>query len=127
MTSNSKNPHADFKPEVLGRVDAVLTYASLDKKVMKELVSKQLKQFNERLKSKQLKVRLADHFIELLCDRGYDPTYGARPLQGVFNKMVIRPLSQKILAGELMEGDATLDWIDGELKVAFKVQANAKV
>jgi ATP-dependent Clp protease ATP-binding subunit ClpB len=124
MTSNSKNPHVDFKPEVLGRVDAVLTYLPLDKKVMKELVSKQLKQFNERLKSKKLKVRLADHFVELLCDRGYDPTYGARPLQGVFNKLVIRPLSQKILAGDLMEGDATLDWIDGELKVAFKVNAN---
>jgi ATP-dependent Clp protease ATP-binding subunit ClpB len=45
MTSNSKNPHVDFKPEVLGRVDAVLTYAALDKKVMKELVIKQLKHF----------------------------------------------------------------------------------
>jgi len=92
---------------------------------MNNIISKQLKQFNERLKTKKLKVRLADHFVELLCDRGYDPTFGARPLQGVFNKLVIRPLSQKILAGDLTEGDATLDWIDGELKVAFKVNANA--
>lgn len=123
MTSNSKNPHLDFKPEVLGRVDAVLTYLPLDKKIMKELVKKQLKSFNERLKTKKLKIQLAEHFIDLLCDRGFDPTYGARPLQGVFNKLVIRPLSQKILAGDLAEGDATLDWIDGELKIAFKVNA----
>lgn len=122
MTSNSKNPHLDFKPELLGRVDAILTYNSLDKKVMRQLVEKQLKLFNERLKGKTLKVKLTEHFIDLLCERGFDPNFGARPLNAVFGKMVVRPLSKKLLEGSLPDGEVALDWIDGEIKVALKLK-----
>ncbi len=115
MTSNSKNPHADFKPEVLGRIDGMLEFNSLDKSVMGQLVEKQLVQFNERLKSKDLKVDLTDHFTNVLCERGYNEQFGARPLNTVFNKMIIRPLSKMILSGNIPVGDLKLDWKDSEL------------
>lgn len=53
MTSNSKDIYRDFKPEVLGRFDAILNYKSIGKEVMNELVEKQLRQLNERLKGKK--------------------------------------------------------------------------
>ncbi|MCB9093696.1 MAG: AAA family ATPase [Halobacteriovoraceae bacterium] len=118
MTSNSKNPQLDFKPEVLGRIDAILNYHALDKGIMEQLVGKQLRLFNERLKVKSLNVKLSENFKNLLCDRGYDPQYGARPLNAVFNKFVIRPLSKKILQGDLPEGSLELDWKDGEMSMS---------
>jgi len=121
MTSNSKDPHLDFKPEVLGRIDAILTYLPLNKNVMRNLVEKECVFLNERLRTKNLKIKLAEHFIDVLCERGYDPHFGARPLNAVFSKLVSRPLSKKILEGNLPEGSAVLDWIDGELKFALKV------
>jgi ATP-dependent Clp protease ATP-binding subunit ClpB len=107
MTSNSKNIEVDFKPEVIGRLDAVLEYNSLDKSVMKELIMKQVKLLNARLKSKNLEVKLDESLMSRLLEQGYDPKYGARPLNSVFNKLVTRPLSKKILNGEMPTGVIT--------------------
>ncbi|MBP9674039.1 MAG: AAA family ATPase [Bacteriovoracaceae bacterium] len=115
MTSNSKNPEQDFKPEVLGRVDAILNYNSLNKSVMKELVLKQLEELNKRLKDKKLEIVLNEKALELLEERGYHPQYGARPLESTFNRMVIRPLAHKILKGECPEGKFLLGFKNDEM------------
>lgn len=117
MTSNSKNLKADFKPEVLGRMDAVLTYHSLDKSVMKQLVDKQLKFLNERLKSKKVQLKLDEIAYATLEEQGFDHQYGARPLNGVFQRLVTRPLSKKILEGNLHEGDLLMGWNGHEMVI----------
>lgn len=108
LTTNSKNIEEDFKPEVLGRLDAVLEYNALDKNVMTNLIDKQLKLLNERLLSKKIKVELSGTTREKLAQLGYDSRYGARPLQSVFNREVIRPLSKKVLEGEISQGQITV-------------------
>jgi ATP-dependent Clp protease ATP-binding subunit ClpB len=110
LTSNSKNPDLDFKPEVLGRLDSILTYKSIDSSIMQKLVDKQVKNLNERLKSKNIEVRLHEGAERVLCDQGYDPKFGARPLQSVFNRLVNRPLSKELLSGRLEEGKYLVDW-----------------
>ncbi len=110
MTSNSKNPKADFKPEVLGRIDGVLTYLGLDKRVMRQLVDKQLKLLNERLKSKKVVLKLDKKAVDTLEEQGFDFQYGARPLNGVFQRLVTRPLSKKILEGNLSGGELLMTW-----------------
>jgi ATP-dependent Clp protease ATP-binding subunit ClpB len=117
MTSNSKNPKEDFKPEVFGRIDAVLTYHGLDKRVMRQLVDKQLRLLNERLKSKKVILKLDKKAYETLEDQGFDFQYGARPLNGVFQKLVTRPLSKKILEGNLQGGDLLMSWNGHEMEV----------
>lgn len=117
MTSNSKNPKEDFKPEVLGRMDAVLTFHSLDKTIMKRLVDKQVKLINDRLKGKKVHLRLDDKAYETLEEQGYDAHYGARPLNSVFQKLVTRPLSKKILEGNLLEGEMLMSWNGSEMQV----------
>lgn len=113
MTTNSKNPELDFKPEVLGRLDGVLTYNSLDKSVMSDLVQKQISLLEKRVKGQKFELQFTDKAIQHLADVGYDETYGARPLASVFNRLVIRPISKMVLAGKLEEKKVTVDF-DGE-------------
>lgn len=115
MTSNSKNPKEDFKPEVLGRIDAVLTYHAINKSVMRELINKQMKLLNERLKSKKVTLQLDDKAFETLTEQGFDPHFGARPLNSVFTRLVTRPLSKKILEGSLQEGNVAMSWNGHEM------------
>jgi ATP-dependent Clp protease ATP-binding subunit ClpB len=99
LTSNAKNPEMEFKPEVLGRLDARIQYNALDRNVMTSLVNKQIKLLKNRLKNSNLQVEFTQEAIAHLANVGFDEKYGARPLQTVFNRLVIRPLSKKILAG----------------------------
>lgn len=116
MTTNSKNPEMDFKPEVLGRLDAKLSYRALDNSIMRQLIDKQLALLNERLKGKKLELRLDTTAYKTLTDQGYDATYGARPLNAVFNRLVTRPLSRLILEDKLPQGEVKLAW-DGQQMV----------
>lgn len=109
LTSNSKNIELDFKPEVLGRLDAKLEFNSLGPEIMEELVIKQFRLLNERLKAKNIEITPSEEAINFLRERGYNPQYGARPLQVVFQREVNRFLSHKILNGELEEGLFKLD------------------
>ncbi|WP_417334999.1 ATP-dependent Clp protease ATP-binding subunit [Halobacteriovorax marinus] len=118
LTTNSKSLELDFKPEVLGRIDARLNFNELSEDVMHELVSKQVRLLNDRLTEKELTVELGDQLIDHISKLGYDPRYGARPLQSVFNRIVVRPLSKQILKGELGRDRIVLNWSDasgGEL------------
>jgi ATP-dependent Clp protease ATP-binding subunit ClpB len=117
LTSNSKAPEVDFKPEVLGRLDAQLFYRTLPIEIMDRLIDKELNALNSRLEAKNIKIQLSSHFYKTLAERGYSETYGARPLSTTFQKFVIRPLSSMILNGECRPGEFELDYKDGGLKV----------
>ncbi len=112
LTSNSKDYQNEFKPEVLGRLDAILNYKTLGKSVMTKLVEKQLLELNEKLKEKNLKIDLDQKFKDELAILGFDEKYGARPLAHVFQKMVVRPLSKKVLMGEVLEGNYLMSYIN---------------
>lgn len=118
LTSNSKNPQMDFKPEVLGRLDSILNYNALDKGVMINLVEKQIKLLSKRIKSQNFKVSFSKEAKDHLAEVGFDEKFGARPLQNVFNRLVIRPLSKKILAGSLDENSViNIDLKNNELVI----------
>jgi ATP-dependent Clp protease ATP-binding subunit ClpB len=110
LTTNSRDLKADFKPELLGRLDATLTYLPLGKEVMEELIKKQLMLLNARLKAKKITLSLSDEVMSYLCEHGHDDTYGARPLNALFQRVVIRPLSVRLLEGNLSEGPLTAQW-----------------
>ena len=121
ITTNSKNLEADFKPEVLGRLDGILTYQSLDASIMRSLIEKQLKLLNDRLLGKDLKIELDDLTFVELAKRGYDAKFGARPLQTVFNKYITRPLSRRILEGDLPKGNLKAHWTnDPHINICFE-------
>lgn len=112
LTTNSTNLEADFKPEVLGRIDSRLEFKSLDSSVMSQLVEKELHLLNGRLKAKNLELTLSPETLDVLCKRGYDPVFGARPLKTTFNKRVTRPLARLISQEEGVEGKFVVTWKD---------------
>ncbi|MDE3269150.1 MAG: AAA family ATPase [Pseudomonadota bacterium] len=101
MTTNSTSIEDDFRPEVLGRIDEILTYEKLNRSVMDKLVLKNLEQINQRLFSKGITVSLDEQTILTLSKEGYSPKYGARPLETVFHRKISVPLSRMIVEGEL--------------------------
>ncbi len=120
LTTNSKDVELDFKPEVLGRLDAILDYSALEGDVINNLVRKELSFLNERLQSKKLKLELDDEVVVALASRGIDERYGARPLKSVFNRLVTRPLSRKLLEGSLEEGILKGHWSESDKVVNFQ-------
>ena len=117
LTTNSNDPERDFKPEVLGRLDARLEYKPLGKNVMANLVEKQIKLLQSRLKSKKMEIEFSQDAKNKLAELGYDEKFGARPLQSVFNRLVIRPLSKFILKGEEGTGAVSVTLKDDQINL----------
>ena len=115
LTTNSRDIENDFKAEVLGRLDGVLSYSSLGPSVMASLIDKQMALLNERLKSKGISLEMNNALVANIASQGYDERYGARPLNAVFNRLIIRPLAKKLLSGTLAEGHFVVAMDQGEL------------
>lgn len=124
LTTNSKDLERDFKPEVLGRIDGILNYHELNRSIMTSLIDKQLALLNSRLQSSQIELEMDAEVYKRLSESGYDERYGARPLQSVFNRVIVRPLSQYILSGD-HQGEKLMAYLDresGQLVARFEMR-----
>ena len=93
-----------FRPEFLNRVDEIILFHRLRREDMSEIVDIQLKRLNRLLEDRKIGLSLDAKARQWLADKGYDPTYGARPLKRVIQKWVQDPLAQMLLAGEMPDG-----------------------
>ncbi|MDQ7006345.1 MAG: ATP-dependent chaperone ClpB [Acidobacteriota bacterium] len=96
---------ATFRPEFLNRIDAVLIFDRLDREAIRQIVSVQLERMRPLLAQRELELELSEKAVDFLADQGYDPAYGARPLGRVLREQVLEPLSEKLIAGEVLSGD----------------------
>ena len=104
-----------FAPEFRNRLDGVITFAKLGKEVMMKIVGKFLVELKDQVKDRNVKIEISDDALDALVDRGFDPKNGARPLQRVIDKDIKRPLSRKLLFGELADGGhVMIDFKDKE-------------
>ncbi len=95
---------ANFKPEFLNRIDDTIIFHNLSPEQLAKIVAIQLERLKTRLGEQNMELVLADQAITFLAEKGYDPTYGARPLKRVIQKHLENPLSMKILKGEILPG-----------------------
>jgi ATP-dependent Clp protease ATP-binding subunit ClpA len=93
-----------FAPEFRNRLDAVVKFKSLEKKVVEQIVEKFVKDLNQQLKDKNVEIILTAKSTSWLADKGYDRKMGARPLARLIDTEIKSPLSRKILFGELKNG-----------------------
>jgi ATP-dependent Clp protease ATP-binding subunit ClpC len=106
-----------FRPEFINRMDSVVIFRSLNKEDIQKIVSLELDKVAERLKDHSLVLAASEEALSLLASQGYDSEFGARPLRRVIQQKVEDPLSDRLLAGEFVNGD----WVkvdindDGEL------------
>jgi ATP-dependent Clp protease ATP-binding subunit ClpB len=95
-----------FRPEFLNRVDEIIVFHPLGKEEIAGIVDIQVRLLRQRLADRKLTVTLTPAAREYLAVKGYDPSYGARPLKRLIQKEVQDALALKLLSGELREGDS---------------------
>jgi ATP-dependent Clp protease ATP-binding subunit ClpC len=110
-----------FRPEFLNRIDEIITFSSLGREQMRQIVDLQMKEIQERLSEHNLTVELTTAARDWLADEGYDEAFGARPLRRALQKYVESPLSVSLLSGEFRPGDTVLVDVDeGSNRLVFR-------
>ena len=94
-----------FRPEFLNRLDEVLLFHRLSPDHMGDIVTIQFARLSARLAERGVTLRLSDAAATWLAARGYDPQFGARPLQRVIQNAVQNPLAEALLEGRFGDGD----------------------
>jgi ATP-dependent Clp protease ATP-binding subunit ClpC len=105
-----------FRPEFLNRIDDVIVFSELSRHEVHSIVDLLLKRVQTQLESKGITLDLTDAARDLLTEKGYDPTLGARPLRRAIQRYVEDPLSEKLLWKEVGIGQSILvDVEDAEI------------
>jgi ATP-dependent Clp protease ATP-binding subunit ClpC len=94
-----------FRPEFLNRLDDIIVFRSLTKPDLVQILELEIKKVMERLKGKNLQLVLDEKAKDFLVEKGYDPTYGARPMRRSVERFLEDPLAEEILKGSLHEGE----------------------
>ncbi len=102
-----------LRPEFLNRIDETVLFQPLNKKEIGRIVTYQLRGYNEMLAKRGIIMTATDDAVTYITNKGYDPSFGARPLKRVLQQEVLNKLSKEILAGHVNDGDRiTLDYFD---------------
>jgi ATP-dependent Clp protease ATP-binding subunit ClpB len=94
-----------YPPEFLNRIDEFIIFNRLSREALRDIVDIRLKELQQRLDDRRITLRVSDEAKQWLCDRGYDPKYGARPLNRLIAKQIGNGLADKIIRGEIKGGD----------------------
>ncbi len=116
----------NFRPEFLNRLDEIVVFKPLTKEQIVQIVDLLVARVAERLAERKIGLELTQEAKEWLAERGYDPIFGARPLRRVIQRELETPLSKKILAGEVKEGDTVVVKV-GERGLTFETQRGQTV
>jgi len=103
-----------FSPEFRNRLDGRLQFNPLTPEVMERIVEKFIDELRGQLVAKKVEVELTDEARKLLADKGYEPTFGARPLSRVLEDTVKRSLTEELLFGRLEGGGRVTVDAEGE-------------
>ena len=107
---------AAFRPEFLNRLDEIILFHRLARSHMNDIVKIQLNELKKILAVQHLGLEYDDKIVNYLGDKGYSPTFGARPLKRLIQKEVQNSLAKKLLAGDYVGGDKiSLTFEDGKL------------
>jgi ATP-dependent Clp protease ATP-binding subunit ClpC len=111
-----------FAPEFLNRIDDVIVFNSLQKEDIFKIIDIELKELFGRLLLMGYQIQLTDNAKEFIAEKGFDPNFGARPLNRAIQKYLEDPIAEEILKGELKEGDTLeVDFVKDAEEVAVKV------
>jgi ATP-dependent Clp protease ATP-binding subunit ClpB len=95
-----------FKPEFLNRIDETVVFDILSPEAIKDIVSIRINTILERLQEKGIKVKVDDSVLSYLAKVGYNPQYGARPLNRLIQTKVLNPIAERIIRQTIVSGDA---------------------
>jgi len=108
-----------FRPEFINRVDEVVVFHPLARNQIRGIADIQIGLLQARLADRELSLELDDAVMETICDAGFDPVYGARPLKRAIQQLLENPLAQEVLAGSYHPGH-TIHVTLGDSGLLFK-------
>ncbi|KZV22620.1 chaperone protein ClpD, chloroplastic [Dorcoceras hygrometricum] len=101
-----------FRPELLNRIDEVVVFRALEKPQMLEILDIMLHEVKKRLTSMGIGLEISEPVMDLICQQGYDRSYGARPLRRAVTLIIEDLLSESILSGDFKPGDVAVIQLD---------------
>ncbi|OGZ65415.1 MAG: ATP-dependent chaperone ClpB [Candidatus Staskawiczbacteria bacterium RIFCSPHIGHO2_02_FULL_43_16] len=105
-----------FRPEFINRIDEIVIFNYLKAPEIKNIVDLEMAKVQKRLAAKEISIKISEKAKELLLKEGYDANLGARPLKRVIQRLILDPLSIKIVTNEIAEGSRVLiDEKDGSI------------
>ena len=93
-----------FRPEFINRIDEIVIFNSLSKTVVYDILNKLIKEIEERLKDKKLKLLITDKAKEYIINNAYNEQYGARPIKRFVSRNIENLLARKIIEDEIKYG-----------------------
>ena len=110
----------NFKLEFLNRIDEVVLFHSLSPEDLERIVDLELAKVEKRLNNKNIAIKVSPKIKKMLAVKGYDITYGARPLKRMIQTMILDELALDIIEGKVKEGDKVKIDLEGSEKVLIK-------
>jgi ATP-dependent Clp protease ATP-binding subunit ClpA len=115
-----------FTPEFRNRLDATVSFKSLDEEIILRVVDKFLLELEGQLAEKKVEVTFTDGLRKLLAKKGFDPLMGARPMQRLIQDTIRRALADELLFGRLVDGGRLTVDVDAEGKPLLDIQPARK-
>jgi ATP-dependent Clp protease ATP-binding subunit ClpC len=116
-----------FRPEFLNRIDATIVFHSLSKEQIREIVELELKRVRHQLTEQGIKLDVSNEAMDLLGERGYDHTYGARPLRRIIQNLIEDPLAEGLLDSRFAENSTIRVEVEDDLLKLVPVEELAAV
>ena len=104
----------NFRPEFINRIDDVVVFHPLGREHIRSIATIQISGLRQRLRDRDMDIRISDAALDRIGEAGFDPVYGARPLQRAIQQLLENPLAERILAGEFAPGDTIEVELSGE-------------
>ena len=117
-----KLAQAHFKPEFLNRIDDIITFSPLTFDAIEKIVDKFIVQLSARLSSQEIELKINDDARKWIAKEGYNPAYGARPLQRFITTHVETPLAKEIIAGKVMPHSVVTIGLGANDNLVFKAE-----
>ena len=114
----------EFRPEFINRIDEVIVFTQLGEEELGQITRLMLKKTEERLQQQGIAVRFTDEAVGWLSERGYQPSYGARPLARTIQRNVGNRLSRMVLDGQVVSGDNVVVDVDDQDELRISTMAD---
>lgn len=115
--------HRTLRPELLNRIDEIIVFRPLSHEHIRQIVDLFINRINKQLMENGIKLVVSDKAKDLLAERGFDPSFGARPLRRTIQRLLENPLSNAILRGEFKPGDTVyVDVQNGEIVLSLYLE-----
>ncbi|MBM3709947.1 MAG: ATP-dependent Clp protease ATP-binding subunit, partial [Actinobacteria bacterium] len=110
-----------FRPEFLNRLDEIIVFHKLTKKEVFLIIDLMILRIAQQLEIQGIIIELKSSAKELLIEKGYDSTMGARPMRRTIQSLIENPISEKIIGGEIRSGDKIeVSAVNGEMRFKIK-------